>query len=342
MIGPPRWGSGPSVIETSAEGASSHDVWVVILNYRTPEMSLDAVRSIADEMRSVPGRQAVVVDGGSGDDSARLIAEGIEREGLGDYARLLALEENRGFAFGNNAAIREALARPQPPEFVHVLNPDTEARPGAIQALIDFARAQPEVGLVGSRLEDPDGTPQHSAFRFPNLVNEFSETFRFGPLTRLVQEHAITIGIPDAPTRVDWVAGASLLIRTEVLQQVGLFDDGYFLYFEETDFCLQAARAGWQCWYVPRSRVVHHVGGSTGVSDARRKRSRRPKYWYESRERYLSRNMGPTQKRVADVLFAAGTAGNMVRCMLKGEENTDPPRLLRDFIIYNFGGRKYL
>lgn len=318
------------------------DVWVVILNYRTPDMTMDAVRSIADEMRAVPGRKAIVVDGGSGDDSAARIGAAIEAEGLGDYAELKALSENRGYAFGNNSAIQDAMAADPKPEFVLVLNPDTEARPGAIQALIDFARARPEVGLVGSRLEDPDGSPQHSAFRFPSLVNEFSESLRFGPFTRLVDEHVISMGILEEPTRVDWVAGASLLIRMEVFEQVGLFDDAYFLYFEETDFCLQAARHGWQCWYVPDSRVVHHVGGSTGVSDARKTRSRRPKYWYESRERYLSRNLGTSQKRVADVLFAAGTVGYQLRCKLKGEESSDPPKLLRDFVVYNFLGGRYL
>ena len=321
--------------------ASAPDVWVVILNYRTPDMTLDALRSLEAEMRAVPGRRVIVVDGGSGDDSAERIEAAIRDEGRGDHAELLALPDNRGYAAGNNAAIRLALAADPAPEFVHILNPDTLVRPGAVQALIDFVRARPEVGLAGSRLEDPDGSPQHSCFRFPNLVNELSESLRFGPFTRLVDDYRIALGIPEVATRVDWVAGASLLVRTEIFRTVGLFDEGYFLYFEETDFCRACARHGWQCWYVPDSRVVHLVGGSTGVTDARRKRSRRPKYWYESRERYLSRALGPGGKRVADVLFTAGTVGHKLNCAVKRQPDTDPPGLLRDFVLYNFGGRRY-
>src|SRR4051812_18603963 len=141
---------------------------VVIVNYRTPDLSIDCLRSLEAEVGSVPGTRVVVVDSASGDGSAGRIGDAIRDRGWGRWASVLPLDHNRGFAAGNNAAIGPALRSADPPRHVMLLNPDTVVRPGALRALVEFLEARPEVGIAGSRLENPDGTPQRSSFRFPS------------------------------------------------------------------------------------------------------------------------------------------------------------------------------
>src|SRR5204863_2390861 len=104
----------------------------------------------------------------------------------------------------------------------------------------------------------------------------------------------------------DWVAGASMIVRKAVFDAIGLMDDEYFMYFEEVDFCLRARRAGWPCWYVPASRVVHLVGQTSGVTDTRQVTKRRPKYWFDSRRRYFLVNHGAVKTALADLVWTAG------------------------------------
>ena len=204
--------------------------------------------------------------------SARL-ATAILENGWGDWATILPLDQNGGFAYGNNAAIRPALQEADPPCFVLLLNPDTIVRPGALKSLVVFMESRPDIGIVGSRLEEPDGTPQQSAFRFPSVLGELEGGVRLGPVSRLLHRWAAFQPIPEEPGPVDWVAGASMIIRRQVFESIGLLDEGYFMYFEEVDFCRRARRAGWPCWYAPSSRVVHLVGQSSGVTDPSRCRS---------------------------------------------------------------------
>lgn len=308
-------------------------VLVVILNYRTAELSVRCLASLQPQL--LPGVRAVVADNDSQDGSAQRIAQVIAERGWSSWAELMALPRNGGYAYGNNAPVRAALASAAPPDYVHLLNPDTELRPGALSALLDFMEAHPEVGFAGSRLEDPDGTPQCSSFRFPTAVSELEAGARFGPLSRLLAAHKIAPGIPEESCAVDWVAGASVLIRRAVFERVGLMDEAYFLYYEEVDFMLAAARAGFSCWYVPESRVMHLVGASTEVSDHRRHRKRRPAYWFESRRRYFLKNHGLSQALAADLALAGGLVLHRARCALGGKEDSDPPRMLGDLLRHS-------
>jgi GT2 family glycosyltransferase len=126
-----------------------------------------------------------------------------------------------------------------------------------------------------------------------------------------------------------------MIVRREVFEAVGLFDDAYFMYFEEVDFCLRAGRAGWPCWYVPASRVVHLVGQASGVTDKAQSRKRRPAYWFESRRRYFVRNHGRVYAAVADAAWATGYALWRVRRAVQRKPDNDPAALLRDFIRHS-------
>ena len=181
-------------------------------------------------------------------------------------------------------------------------------RPGAIHALVDFMNTHDGVGIAGSRLEDPDGTPQRSAFRFPTIASEFERGIRLGVRVEDAASRVVAPPVPEEESPTDWVAGASMIVRRAVFDAIGLMDEKYFMYFEEVDFCLQAKRAGWPCWYVPASRVVHLVGAASELSDARKHRKRRPRYWFDSRRRYFVKNHGLMYAALADLAFVVGFA----------------------------------
>lgn len=306
---------------------------VVILNYRTAKLTIDCLRSLESEIPTVPGTQVVVTDNDSGDDSVAQIRTAIETGGWADWASVMPLERNGGFAYGNNAAIRPVLEAKTPLPYVLLLNPDTVVRPGALKALVDFMAANPQVGLAGSRLEDPDGTPQISAFRFPNILGELESSLRLGLVSKLLSRWSVLSPVPEAPCPTDWVAGASVIFRREMLDQIGLMDEGYFMYYEEVDFCLRAKKAGWPCWYVPESRVIHLVGQSSGVSETRKPRKRLPQYWFDSRRRYFLKNHGWFYTALADAVWASGFALWRLRRVIQRKPDTDPPQLLSDFLL---------
>ncbi|HZL37724.1 MAG TPA: glycosyltransferase family 2 protein [Tepidisphaeraceae bacterium] len=308
---------------------------VVIVNYRTADLTVDCLGSLADQIDSLPGARVVITDNASGDDSVEKLNRAIARTGWSAWATLLPLDRNGGFAFGNNAAIRPALQSADPPDYVLLLNPDTLVLPGAINALLEFMDAHREVGIAGSRLEHPDGTPQRSAFRFHSVLGELESGMRLGFVSRLLKNRIVAPPVPAAAGPTDWVAGAGMIVRREVFSQIGLMDEGYFMYFEEVDFCLRASRAGWPCWYVPQSRVIHLVGQSSGVTDAKRSRKRRPAYWFASRKRFFRKNLGRGKMLLANLAWAGAFASYRLRRPLQRKPDTDPAWLLWDFLRYN-------
>jgi N-acetylglucosaminyl-diphospho-decaprenol L-rhamnosyltransferase len=314
----------------------SPSLLIVVVNYRSAGLAIDCLRTLEPEVAGFPNARVVVVENASGDDSADRLASAILENGWGGWAMLEVAPRNGGFAAGNNVAIAPALASSQPPDLIWLLNPDTLVRPGALRALVDFLAGHPEVGLAGSRLELPDATPLQSAFRFPSVLSELEGGLRLGPVSRLLDRHVVARPISDEIGPTDWVAGASVLIRREVFDAVGLLDEGYFMYFEEVDFCLRASRAGWPCWYVPTSRVVHLVGQSSGITKAGQYNRRRPRYWFEARRRYFVANHGRPKALAADLTHTLAFATYRLRRAIQRKPDEDPQWMLWDFIRYNF------
>ncbi len=209
---------------------------IAIVNYRCPELTLQCLRSLADEIAS-SAAHVIVADNDSGDGSAERISQGIQANGWQSWASVLPLPRNGGFSYGNNACIRQALASMPRPKFVLLLNPDTLVKPGAIGRMIEFLDSHPRVGIVGCSLEGPDGEPQFSAHRFPSPLGELESASQLGPLTRTLARFASCIPYESCPFECDWVSGSCMMIRTGVFDSIGLMDEGYFLYFDEVDFC---------------------------------------------------------------------------------------------------------
>jgi N-acetylglucosaminyl-diphospho-decaprenol L-rhamnosyltransferase len=321
---------------TAMVGDGLKSLLVVIVNYRTAGLVIDCLRSLDPEVAAYPGARVVVVENASGDDSAERLASAISAEGWGGWVSLVVAPRNGGFAAGNNVAIAPALALNSPPALIWLLNPDTIVRPGALRALVDFLGRRPEVGLAGSRSETIDALPLQSAFRFPTILSELEGGLRFDPVSRLLKRHVLTPPVSDIEGPTDWVAGFSVMIRREVFEAIGLLDEGYFMYFEEVDFCLKAARAGWPCWYVPSSRVVHLVGQSSKLTKAGEHRKRRPGYWFEARRRFFLTNHGRAKTVTANVTHALAYASYRVRRRLQRKPDNDPQWMLWDFLRYNF------
>jgi GT2 family glycosyltransferase len=183
-------------------------------------------------------------------------------------ARLLETGANVGFARACNLGMAAARGR-----HLLLLNPDTVAHPGAVATLIGRLDACPEVGVVAARLLDPDGTLQYSCRRFPRALSIFFG--RYALLTRLLPGNRFSreylyLDFDHATAReVDWVSGACLMVRRDVLARVGPLDDGYFLFVEDMDWCRRIRDAGYAVAYVPEALVTHHIGVSRGPAPAR-------------------------------------------------------------------------
>jgi N-acetylglucosaminyl-diphospho-decaprenol L-rhamnosyltransferase len=310
-------------------------VAVVVVNFRTGPLVVRCLEALRPQVHGRMSTQVVVVDNASPDGSASLIEDAIRRNDWGDWARLERSAVNGGFGAGNNVAIRALLGGPAPPDALWLLNPDTVVEPGALEALADRLAADPCCGVAGSQLIEEDGAPWPYAFRFPSWQGELEAASAWGLVTRCVADRAVAIRMSEQPAAVDWVSGASMMVRRSVFEQVGLFDEGFFLYFEETDLCRRARSAGWTTWYVPASRVMHVAGRSTLVTGQGAARRRRPGYWFESRRRYFVKHHGRAYAVGADVAYVVGRLGWHLRRALRGMPNPDPPALLWDMIRHS-------
>lgn len=309
----------------------SQGIAIVIVNYRTGPLVVDCLHSLAPEIAANPCCRVTVVDNASGDGSADMIASAIENAGWHGWVQLIVSPVNGGFGAGNNLALR-AVLRGADADLVWLLNPDTCVRPGALAAISGFMAEQPSVGITGTMIEQADGSPWPYSFRFPSVLGEVERGMRFGPISRLLANHAVLRRMENRPQRTAWVSGCSMVVRRAVFDQVGLFDEGYFLYFEETDFCLAAERAGWACWYLPQAQIMHIAGQSTGITGSELGKRRLPRYWFESRRRYFTKNHGRSYAALADIAWIVSHLVWTMRRTLQRLPDPDPPFLLRDFL----------
>jgi N-acetylglucosaminyl-diphospho-decaprenol L-rhamnosyltransferase len=306
---------------------------VVITNYRVTELTIDCLRSIANEIETVPDTRVAVCENGTGDDSAEAIQRAITANGWSSWCTLTAVPTNLGFTGGNNVILRPALQSPDPPQYALLLNADTIVRPGAFKALVDFMDAHPRVGIAGSAQEYPDGTPHHSAFRFHTPLGEFEGSLKLGGVSRLLKRWVVALPVTNRPCEVDWVSGATMLIRREVFRDIGVLDEGYYTHFEDVDFCFNARKAGWRVWFVPTSLIMHLAGQSTGLTVKNPKR--RPRYFFEARRRYFLKNHSAAYAAMVDAGLVLGLALWRLRVALTGKQDPDPPFLLRDSIRHS-------
>lgn len=245
------------------------DLAIVVVSYNTRALLRACLKSVVASVDQGSLRaQVIVVDNASTDDSVAMVSQCFPQ------AHLIANENNVGFAAANNQALRwlgfdggaDAPPPGQLPRYILLLNPDTEVRGQALATLVSFLDAHRQVGAAGARLVYPDGRPQHSAFGFPGIAQTFLDFF---PINHRLANSRINGRYParwyeGGPFPVDHPLGACLMVRREVVEEVGLLDERFFMYCEEIDWCMRIKRLGWGIYCVPQAEVVHREAQSTG------------------------------------------------------------------------------
>jgi len=307
----------------------AQNVSVVIVTFRSTQLTIDCLRSVEAE-RSTPGLslRVIIVDNASGD--FPILSRAVADNRWSSWVTLLLAPRNGGFAYGNNLGIRLALDRGAS-DYVLLLNPDTQVRHGAIGTLVRFLEANPQAGIAGSSFENMDGSAWSIAFRFPTWISEFCSALDIGPVTRMFSRWRVAREMAHATQPVDWICGASMLIRSEVFSLIGGMDENYFLYFEETDFCLRARQSGFTTWYVPESRVMHIGGQSTGVTERNVRPKRLPGYWFESRRRYFTMAFGAGHAMAIDLLVLFLYPLGWLKRLALRRRRASIPHFWRDF-----------
>ncbi len=310
---------------------------VCIVTYKTAELVKRCLQSLWRERQLAHAAgidlRIVVVDNDSGD--AATLAKFVDDENAGAFTHIVRAEKNGGFAYGNNVAIRFAYESGHVPDFFWLLNPDTEVLPRSSVELVQFLRAQPSVGIAGSRLEFADGEVWPYAFRFHTPLSELDTGLRLGLVAKLLSNHIVLRKMTDEPTVVDWLPGASMMVRRQLVEAIGGMDEEYFLYYEETDYCRRIKEAGYTVNYVPASRVMHIAGGSTGVTTRRPTAQRLPSYWFASRSRYFQKNFGLPSAIAADAVFVGSACLGNLKLMLKGQADQIVPHQIRDVLAHS-------
>ncbi len=291
------------------------DIVISVINYRTADLTIACMASALAELRQAAGQgisgHLVVVDNASGDGSAEAIEAWIAQEAADAPLSFVRSPSNSGFSGGHNIGMGHMAA-----EFYLLLNSDGLLRPGFLSTILTAARARPEMGFFAPRIEHDDGTPQVSAFRFASPASEFIRAINSGPVTRALAHRKVAIGLDPDEAQIDWASFACILIRGTMADQIGPMDEGYFLYFEDAEYCLRGRRDGWRVAWVPEARMVHFRGGSGPVKTLEKQLKRMPGYFYASRSRFLYQAHGRGGLILANLLWYLGRGLIQVRRLL--------------------------
>lgn len=305
----------------------SASVLTIILNYRTAEMTVSAIEAALAAMEDIAG-EIVVVDNDSQDGSFETLSEAVRARNWG-RVRVLQSGRNGGFGAGNNFGIKAGLSNGETPDYIYILNSDAFPAKDAITRLLDYLETTPQASFAGSYIHGPDGDPHNTCFRFPSLASEFERAINTGFVSRLLKNHLTTLPVPEENRVVDWLAGASVMMRRGVLDEIGLFDERFFLYFEETDLCRRLARAGGEVHFVRDSEVAHVGSVSTGMKTW----DRVPVYWFRSRLYYFVKNHGAFYAALTTCAHVIGGALYRLRKPFsRGDNLHSRPHFLRDLL----------
>ena len=225
------------------------DLSIIIVSVNSGHFLQPCLSSLQNGLAGLQA-EIIMVDNLCGDDSAALT------RGIFPDARIIRREQRCGFAQANNIAAAQAVGR-----YLLLLNPDTEVRPGALPALVRYLDTYPRVGIAGAQLLNPDGTLQYSCRTFPTVRSIFFRGLPFCPKSlrrQMVREYLMLDWDHAKADSVDWVMGACLCARRAAVNEVGLLDEGFFLYYEDIDWCYRMWQQQWEVHYVPDAVVLHH------------------------------------------------------------------------------------
>ena len=252
------------------------DLSVIIVSYNTREMTLECLRVLMPELAGF-SFEIFLVDNASSDGSVPAVRAAFPQ------VQCIENPQNSGFGAANNLAMKEARG-----EFLLLLNSDAFPKPGAIAHLVNCLQTHPEAGAAGPRLLNADGSLQLSCFKFPTPLRCWMENLW---LSAALPRHPIIgdyrLWPHDTERQVDSVIGACMLVRRSVYQQVGGFDERFFMYSEETDWQWRMQKAGWGVVFTPASEVTH-LAGASGASE----KPQISRYFFESLDWYVRKHHG--------------------------------------------------
>lgn len=231
-------------------------VTFVTVNYKTPHHIRQLFKGVEEAGFRFPF-EYILVDNASGDGTIEMVRERFP------WVRIVESPANIGYGAGNNLALAEARG-----EYILLFNPDVTVFPGEVEAWLEWMHVRPNVGISGPRILNPDGSDQESCYRFPNLLTPvLRRTFlgRFPTARKSLDRYVMKDMDRALEQDVDWVLGAAMLIRKNVLNNIGHFDPRFFMYFEEADICRRAWSAGHRVTYAPVSRFMHYHGRESRI-----------------------------------------------------------------------------
>jgi N-acetylglucosaminyl-diphospho-decaprenol L-rhamnosyltransferase len=292
----------------SQPGEDRESLLIAILCYRVVDLTINCLKSIAPQIHDVPRVRVMICENGTGPEAVDRLRESILENGWEDWVKLQAVYPNVGFTGGNNVILRDGMSWQLAPKYFLLLNADTIVEPGALRALYDAIERAPDIGIMGPTMIGGDGDIQVSCFRDHSPISEFLRGASTGIINRLLLRSNFQLAPPVGAAHFDWVSFACAVIRSEVIEQVGFLDEGYFLYFDDADYCRMARKAGWKIGYCREARVMHLEGQSNEVPEQTKKLERRPRYYYVSRARYFAKHCGMLGLWAANIAWSAGSA----------------------------------
>ncbi|MBL3551696.1 glycosyltransferase family 2 protein [Rhodovulum sulfidophilum] len=295
----------------------THSLVVSIINYRTADMTLTCLASVLEDLDGIDGH-VVIVDNASGDGSETVLQDWLDAH-PGAPVTLVRSAANTGFSGGHNQGMAARPAR-----FYLLLNSDAVLRPGFCRTILAAAEEEPEAGLFAPRILRDSGETQDSCFRFHSPMSELIRGANTGLVTRALRRFEVSLGTEPVPAQIDWASFACILLRAEMTTAIGPMDEGYFLYYEDAEYCLRARRAGWRIARVPEAVAVHFRGGSGPVKTLRTARKRLPPYYYASRARFLYQAHGLMGLWAANLMWHTGRGLALLR-RLAARPGRQPP-----------------
>lgn len=319
--------------DAHGEGPRRWRLAVVVVNYRTPGLVVDSLSHLVDQIEGGRDR-VVVVDNHSEDGSPEAILAEVRRRGWSDRVEVARADRNGGFSAGNNVGIRALEA-----DWYLLLNSDAYPRENGVRELFECIARRPDVELVSPRLTWPDGRPQESTFRFHRPPSELERAACTGPISRLLAPFVVARRVSDEPSPFEWASFACILVKRSVFERIGLLDEGYFMYFEDADFCRRAAVERIVTLHWPAAEFVHLRGGTSEVKQRRAAKARPPAYYYESRARYYKKFHGRFGLFLANACWTAGRALHGVRELATRKARVACEREWRDIWLGFRGAR---
>ena len=289
------------------EASRQFAMGVVIVNYRTAALAEACLESLSPMLVEADAG-VVIVDNASGDGSFERLSGVCAAHEHRHRLQVIEAPRNGGFSAGNNIGVN-AISAP----LVLFLNSDAAARPGALTHLIAAAERHPQAGVITPRIVSSSGEEEVSRFRNHSPLSEFLDGAQTGPLTKLFARAETPIFPGDSQSPPDWVSFAAVLIRRAALESAGPMDEGFFLYYEDCDYCRRITAKGYAIAFEAEAVFQHDQGGSTKLDEKNRKGARLPEYYYRSRSRYFRKYYGPSGAALANLAWLAGRATARLR-----------------------------